>query len=267
MRLNTVPASTGWLWVKQGIRTFWRQPLAMSGLFFMFMGVVSLLSAVPLVGSALALGLLPAATLGLMAAARQASDGQFPMPQVLGSAFSAGRQRMQAMLKLGALYAVGFLLVMGASALFDGGTFAGVYLKGNPLTDELARDPAFQQALWVGMGLYLPLALLFWHAPALVHWHGVDPLKSLFFSAMACWVNKGALLVYAAAWMGVFMVGGMALSLIMALVGSTELAGLLLLPSVLLMASMFFTSTYFTFRDSFTADEPGTEVDTSPPHH
>jgi hypothetical protein len=163
---------------------------------------------------------------------------------------------MHAMLKLGGLYALGFLLVMGISALFDGGQFASVYLNGEPITRELANDPEFQQALWVGMGLYLPLAILFWHAPALVHWHGVSPVKSLFFSAMACWKNKGALLVYAFGWLGVFMAGGMALSLVMALLGSEQLAGLFVLPSVLLMAAMFFTSTYFTFRDSFVADDP-----------
>jgi hypothetical protein len=265
MKLHTVPASSGWLWIKQGIRTFWRQPLAMSGLFFMFMGVVSVLSAIPFVGSALSLALLPAATLGLMAAARQAAEGQFPMPKVLASAFSAGKQRMHAMLKLGGLYAACFLLVMGLSALFDGGSFAGVYLRGDPLTEELARDPDFQRALWVGMGLYVPLAILFWHAPALVHWHGVDPVKSLFFSAMACWVNKSALLVYTLGWLGVFMAGGMALSLVMAFLGSAELGGVLVLPSVLLMASMFFTSTYFTFRDSFVADESDTPSPTAPP--
>jgi hypothetical protein len=28
------------------------------------------------------------------------------------------------------------------------------------------------------MVLYLPLSLLFWHAPGLVHWHGVPPVKA-----------------------------------------------------------------------------------------
>ncbi|MDP3133025.1 MAG: BPSS1780 family membrane protein [Burkholderiaceae bacterium] len=264
MKLNNVPASTGWQWVKQGIRTFWKQPLAMSGLFFMFMGLVSVLSAVPFVGSALSLALLPAATLGLMAAARQAAAGKFPMPTVLASAFSAGKQRMHAMLKLGALYAVGFLLVMGLSSVFDGGEFAGVYLRGDPLTEEMAKDPDFQRALWVGMGLYLPLAIVFWHAPALVHWHGVEPVKSLFFSAMACWANKAALLVYAVCWLGVFMAGGMALSLLMALLGSPAVGSVLVLPAVLLMASMFFTSTYFTFADSFVAEPPNDTASTPP---
>ncbi len=256
MKLNTVPAKTGWLWVRLGVQTFFRQPLAMAGLFFMFMGVVSLLSTIPVFGSALSLALLPAATLGLMTAARQATEGRFPMPTVLASAFAAGKQRMHAMLQLGGLYAAGFLLIMGLSALFDGGKFAGVYLNGEPITRELANDADFQQALWVGMGLYFPLAILFWHAPALVHWHGVSPVKSLFFSAMACWQNKGALLVYALSWLGLFMAGGMVLSLVTALAGSEQLAGVLVLPSVLLMASMFFTSTYFTFRDSFALDTP-----------
>ena len=57
MRLHVNPATTGWLWVKAGVRTFWRQPLAMSGLFFMFMVVVSLLSMLPMVGTAVAMAL------------------------------------------------------------------------------------------------------------------------------------------------------------------------------------------------------------------
>lgn len=256
MKLNIVPASTGWLWVKLGMTTFFRQPLAMTGLFFMFMGAVSLLSAVPVVGSALSLALLPAATLGLMTAARQASEGKFPMPTVLASAFAAGRQRMQAMLKLGGLYAAGFLLILGLTALLDGGDFAGVYLQGKPLTKEMAEKTAFQHAAWLGMLLYMPLAVLFWHAPALVHWHGVEPVKSLFFSAMACWKNKTALLVYAFSWLGVIMATGVGMSILTSLIGDEDIAGVLVLPLVLVMASMFFTSTYYTFRDSFVADAP-----------
>ena len=37
MQLNIVPARTGMAWATQGVRTFWRQPLAMIGLFFLFM--------------------------------------------------------------------------------------------------------------------------------------------------------------------------------------------------------------------------------------
>ena len=116
MKLRIVPARTGASWVRQGIQVFWKQPLALSGLFFMFMAVMSVFSIVPYLGNALALGLLPAATLGLMAATREAEKGKFPMPSILISAFRAGQQRKQSMLVLGALYALGFLVVMGLSA-------------------------------------------------------------------------------------------------------------------------------------------------------
>ena len=100
MKLQIVPARRGIQWVKSGIRTFFRQPLALAGLFFMFLALMSVLSLVPVIGSALALTLLPGATLGLMAATREAADGKFPMPLILVTAFRAGRQQMRAMLTL-----------------------------------------------------------------------------------------------------------------------------------------------------------------------
>mgnify|MGYP006155336157 CR=1 FL=1 len=61
MKLRIVPAGTGLQWVKLGVKTFFRQPLALSGLFFMFMAVVSLLQLLPVVGMALAVVLVLAA--------------------------------------------------------------------------------------------------------------------------------------------------------------------------------------------------------------
>jgi hypothetical protein len=118
MHLNQVNAGHGWQWVKEGLRVFFKQPLALAGLFFMFMMVISLLAALPLVGTFLAVALVPAGTLGLMTASREANDGRFPMPLTLISAFRAGPDRTRAMLLLGAMYAVALLLVMLVSGLF-----------------------------------------------------------------------------------------------------------------------------------------------------
>ena len=112
MKLNVVPASTGLSWVKLGVKTFFRQPLAMSGLFFMFMAVVSVLSVVPFIGTAVSLALVPAATVGLMAASREALAGRFPMPVLLLTAFRSGQDRARAMLILGGMYAGALLLVV-----------------------------------------------------------------------------------------------------------------------------------------------------------
>lgn len=255
MRLNLVSPRTGLAWAKQGVRIFFKQPLAMSGLFFMFMAVLSLVSLLPFIGSALALALLPAATLGLMAATQQAERGQFPMPTILATAFRAGRQRARAMMVLGAFYALGFLLLLGISTLFDGGDFARLYLFGGKITEELVNRAEFQTAMWAAMLLYLPLSLMFWHAPALVHWHGVSPVKSMFFSFWACWKNFGAFAVFGLVWVALLLVVGLAVTLLATLLGSPEFAAVAMFPTVLVLVSMFFSSLYFTFRDSFAVDE------------
>ena len=103
MKLRIVPAGTGLQWVKLGIQTFFRQPLALSGLFFMFMAAVSVLSIIPILGTALSAVLTPAANLGLMAASREASAGRFPMPSTLVSAFRGNREQKRAMLVLGSI--------------------------------------------------------------------------------------------------------------------------------------------------------------------
>ena len=96
--------------------------------------------------------------------------------------------------------------------------------------------------------------VLFWHAPALVHWHGVSPVKSLFFSAVACLRNVGAMLLYGLAWLALFLVVGFVMSTVGVLLGGTAVARSIMMPTVLLLVAMFTTSLYFTFRDSFRAD-------------
>ncbi len=261
MKLNIVPASTGLTWVRQGIRTFFRQPLAMGGLFFMFMAAVSVLSLVPLVGTALSVGLVPAATLGLMAATREAEQGRFPMPSTLILAFRGGPQRTRAMVMLGGLYAIGLLIVLVAAALLAGSADT-MPDAGGEVTPEMVQAMMNEPGLWLAMLVYLPVMLAFWHAPALVYWRGVSPGKSLFFSLMACWANKGALFFYAIGWGAFFMLAGLLVGLVGGALGGSLSA--VLYPLVLLMAAMFHTSIWFSVRDSFQADEPDPSPSTSP---
>ncbi|MEJ5990239.1 BPSS1780 family membrane protein [Ramlibacter sp. PS3R-8] len=255
MKLNIVPARTGILWVKLGIQTFLKQPLALTGLFFMYMAAVLVLSQVPLVGPILGAMLVPAATLGLMAATSEAASGRFPMPTVLISAFRAGRQRARAMLMLGVIYTAGSLV---ASLL-------GAMLVSEPAAAAASDTPQLDPRMLVVLLLHSPLIVLFWHAPALVHWHGVSPIKSLFFSAVAVFRNFGALLLYGFAWLTVFMGIGFVFSTIGMLLGGVAVARSVMMPTVLLLVAMFSTSLYFTFRDSFQADEDAAPPPTAPP--
>ena len=250
MKLNIVPARAGLQWVKLGLFTFARQPLALAGLFFMYMTAATLLSLLPFVGLVLALAIVPAATLGLMAATQEALKGRFPMPTVLVSAFRAGRQRLRAMMVLGLLYAAACMAVMAVvSALIE------VPPGQAPASAEAMMAPRFQLSLLVGALLYLPVSLLFWHAPALVHWHGISPVKSLFFSLVACLRNAKALLVFGLAWTVVIFGVSLLIGVVAMLTGNPQIAATALMPLGLVVTAMFSTSLYFTFRDSFVAPD------------
>ena len=253
MKLNIVPARTGITWVKLGIKTFFKQPLALAGLFFMYMAAATLASLIPVIGVVLALAIVPAATLGLMAATQEATKGKFPMPAILVSAFRAGKQRARAMMVLGFLYATACLVIVSVVPLF----------LDVPASRESALTPEMQGVMLLVMVLYLPVSILFWHAPALVHWHGVTPVKSLFFSAVVCFRNAGAYALFGLTWMAVLIVVGLVVSMLAGLLASPEAAAALVMPAALLMAAMFSTSIYFTFEgrfDATPADSPDGNV-------
>jgi hypothetical protein len=254
MKLNVVPAKSGSLWVRQGIRAFWKQPLALTGLFFMFMASMSIVSIVPVLGGFLALMLLPALSLGLMAATREVDLGKFPMPIILMAGFRNGAEGKRNMGVLGVVYAIAFIGVMGLSALVDGGDFAKLYLVGGSLDMDLLMKPEFQNAMWLSLLLYLPLSLVFWHAPALTHWHAVPVVKSLFFSTVACLSNWRAFLVFGLWWTFIFLGTTLAITLLSGLVGDNDFAAMALLPAMLMLAAMFFCSTYYSFKDCFTSE-------------
>lgn len=268
MHLNVVPARTGLIWARKGVRTFWRQPVALTGLFILFLAILSTTAIVPVIGFLLALVLMPAFTLGLMAASRDAEAGRRARPAALFAAFRAGPVYAKQMLMLGTLYAGSFVLMLAISALFDHGQFALGYVSGDRSATDMINNTAVQMAMWVTLLLYMPLSMLFWHAPALVFWYRVSPAKSLFFSFVACVRNMGAFTVYALAWAGIFLLGGLAvgifttLLLLTGVVGdsssgpATAVAAGLVTLSALVLVAMFFNSLYFSFVDCFLPPAP-----------
>ena len=190
MQLQLVPASRGFAWMQQGIRTFGKRPVALLGLFMIFLLAMSILAMIPWIGLVLALALLPAVTLGFMSATRTVAHGDFPMPTVLLTAFRAGKEQLHGMLLLGGIYAMLFGASMALTQLIDGGQFIKLYLLGVSTSPEeirqIAGDGSFQLATLVAAVSNVLIAMLFWHASALLHWHQVPAIKAMFFSLVAC---------------------------------------------------------------------------------
>jgi hypothetical protein len=265
MKLNLVPAKTGVEWVRLGLRTFWRQPLAFVSLFFFFMALISIVSQVPILGTLAAPILLPFMSLALMVAtsvAHSNETGKPTSPAMFMAAAAAMRTEWRRMVVLGVIYAVYFIAAVCLSALIDGGMLAKAYLFDTDVTPEMAATSNFQSARLLVMALNLPLSLAMWHAPALIHWHQVDPVKSLFFSVVALFRNFTAYAMFGLSWLGVFMIAGIALGLLATVLvgvgamgmggGATAIGSALMVGSALILAAMSLSSTWFTFRDSFT---------------
>ncbi|MET3915046.1 hypothetical protein ABID97_001828 [Variovorax sp. OAS795] len=273
MKLHLVPARTGALWVRLGLKTFWRQPLAFISLFFLLMALISTVSLLPLLGSVLAPILLPFMTLGLMVATSVAytdnadgvgTDGHAQRPT--GSAMfvavaGAMRAEWRSLVKLGVISALYFVVAVLLTTFVDGGQLAKAYLLDEVVTPEVMASSDFQVARMLLMCLNLPLSLAMWHAPALVHWHRVEPVKSVFFSVVALFRNFGAYALFGLAWLGVFLLAGIGIGLVATvLIGVGAVGGgaaaaaignVLIVGMALVLAAMSMSSTWFTFRDSF----------------
>jgi hypothetical protein len=260
MKLQLVPARQGAMWVRQGFAVFLRQPMGFAGLFAAFLFAVFVLAWVPFVGPVLLLALLPLGSLGFMIATRRALEGRFPLPRAFIEPLRAGRPRLIAMIKLGAIYAAATWVILWVSDVIDGGALDALMeaqgSKTSSPDDVAARlaDPRLEIGVLMRFGLLLLLSVPFWHAPALVHWSGQSAGKSLFFSTIACWRNKGAFIVYSATWLAVLLLFALLANLLFALFGRIQLVPFVAMPASMIFSTIFYASLYFTFAACFTPE-------------
>ncbi|OXH86655.1 hypothetical protein CA831_23420, partial [Burkholderia multivorans] len=145
MQLIEVPAKTGYVWFRQGIWLFRRNPLAFITLFFTYLLAITLVSMVPIVGAALPLLFIPGIAVGFMAACRDTVAGKSVMPTILVDGFrSYGSVATQRLLVLGVIYVVSMILVFAASSVMDGGVLfhlmMGATGDANPAPEALAAQ-------------------------------------------------------------------------------------------------------------------------------
>jgi hypothetical protein len=261
MRLQTVPAGHGALWVRRGFRIFFRRPIAFAVLTIAFMIAMLVLALLPFVGALLVLALLPLASLGFMIATRVALDGGLPTPRVFVEPIRSNRNRLKAMVQLGVTYAAATYAIIWLSDLVDGGALEALMdalPAAQTAPDAVATSlnaPGLLFGILLRFGLAGLLAVPFWHAPALVYWDGHGCAKALFSSTLACWRNRGAFTIYSLSWFALIVTFGAMGSLVFALVGMPQLFEVMAFPLWIFFATVFYVSLYFTFADCFIAGE------------
>jgi hypothetical protein len=168
--------------------------------------------------------------------------------------FAGFRERLPAQIVLGAAYFASLALVIGGSALADDGMLARWLLTGQRPPEPDAEGDALLGAFALAAALYTPVMAMFWFAPLLAAWHGMPPVKSLFYSFFASLMNWRAFLAYGATVGVVLFLLPSLLLLVLVLVsgGTLRLQPMaLVLPLALIMLPTLFASFYASYRDVF----------------
>lgn len=262
MQLLEVPAKEGYVWFRQGVWLFRKNPLSFLLLLFIYLIVAQLAIYIPLLGIIALLVLTPGLSVGIMTACREVIQNKRVMPTVLLAGFRAnGKQASRNLLVLGAIYAgLVFALSLIAGSLIDMSALLPILTKDEPPSPEAIRQLYY--ALLVGALLYTPIAMMFWFAPLLAAWHEVPPVKALFFSWTACWRNRGAFFTYAILFALLLVAIPFLLEAVFSMIGAEGVLAFLVTPYSLLMLAVLYCSFYATYRGCFNV-VPATPVDTT----
>lgn len=248
-----LPVNAGWYWIQEGYRICRRQPMAM---FFwsMTLGVLITFSyLVPLFGQMALIIATPSFTFMTLSACRRIDAGQ-PMQlgmwsQPLRDAAVRKRLFVLGLAYLACCIAGGLI----ATVPFLGSLTAAI--EGQAQIDEIALLHAMQGPLLTFGILYLLISMLFWHAPALIGWHGIPMSQALFFSMVACWRNKWAFLLYGLSWAAVFF-GVQMIGVLLTTLGiSPAFVQLLMTPVNIAVAAVLYASFYPAYVSVFSASK------------
>jgi len=204
MQAAKLPASAGWQWIRDGFTLFRRQPLPIFTWAMSISLTLMLASLLPPIGPLIFVVLVPVIGFLTLSICRHIDSGRMVTPGMWLQPLQH-KGLFRRLVGMGGLYAV---LNIGVGLMIF-----------SPYMGSLSEE-VVQAALSSGdirplmMAMRTPLILftvanlvmscVFWYAPAMTGFFGIRLMQSLFFSAVACWRNKTAFLLYGLSWAAVF---------------------------------------------------------------
>lgn len=243
MEPKSVPASHGWLWIRQGFGLFRKSPLIWMALSISVFLLAGLLGAVPKVGSLVFQLIAPALVAGLMQGCRALEAGE---ELEISHLFAGFRSHGAQLVTVGGIYLVGLILIAGVMMALGGGALVGLMLHGHGdpagITPEMLGNGA-SLAVLVALALLVPLLMAYWFAPALVVFRDMDALGAMKLSFAACLRNVLPFLVYGMVIFVLFLIAAIPFML-----------------GFLVMLPVAFATYYTSYQDVFgqTPSQPGT---------
>jgi len=237
--MNDLPARTGWEWLKQGIGLFRKQPAALTTLLFANILFSIGLSAVPILGSVIAVVLIPSFTMAFMQACLMIENGDRVTPAVLLTGFRP--PALAALCKLGLVYlGVSFVMMVITRLAIP----PEVLMQMMPQPDAKTPPDIQTSHMLALFGVFLMdvavLVTLCFAAP-LTYWKHMGPGKATFYSFFAVVRTARPFLVLLAAWFAIFFGVCIIAALLFgdAAVGRVVLMWLIFLFVLLLQCAMY----------------------------
>ena len=258
--MNKLPASTGWLWIKQGFALFRKQPGGLSTLFLGYMFVMIGVSIVPVVGQFVPVILVPVFSIAFMQACADIEQNKRITPVLLFSGFR--KPAFTPLFALGMLYLAAAAAAVAVSALADDGMLLKI-LEGQIEPDSTAaHDTNISGAFLLALMVYVPAAMAFCFAAPLIYWQRMSLGKAIFFSFFAVLRALLAFVVFALGWFGICM----SVALIVVLIGgNSELTRMLMVPVSVVLTVVINCSFYASYRQIFgVPPQPETDTPAAP---
>jgi len=226
---RAVTTANGWQWIVDGFALFKRNPGVWILILILLFAIMALLSQFWL-GQLIMNLLYPLFAGGLMLGCHTQANGE---PLEVAHLFAGFRERTGPLMLLGLLYmALTFAVVLLSSLVF------GVSLLASGLAGAAAMAGlSILLFVLVVVALLVPIGMAIWFAPALVVFHGLQPVDAMKQSFQGSLRNIVPFLIYGIIIIGLGVVASIPLFL----------GWLVLIPTL-------FASLYCSYRDIFVND-------------
>jgi len=256
MQAATLPARAGWHWVSKGFAIFLYKPAPIFAWAMTVMLALMLTVAIAPIGPLAFIVLFPTLSFLSFLLCRYVI-GERPVTKEACVKLLQRPGLFRQLFWLGVWYAA-WNVCVALGVLLPA-------LSGLPeeVIDALMREQNLQPLLDL---LRVPLIVLvvvnvlvsalFWYAPVLTGFCGLSAGRAVFYSAVACWRNKGAFLVYGLLFAALYWLAYQLLLLLLAIGVAPGVLSMVQMPLHVLIASVLYCSMLPCFADVFEARAP-----------
>ena len=261
MKLNSVNAQQGYIWIRQGIWLFKQNPLGFLMLVFLYIFLVQLAILIPIVGVFAILLITPSLQFGFMTGCRQTIQKIRLSPLVyLVGLRSSGALIRKRLLQLGLIH-TSLILVLSfiASFFVDVQVLLPALTGDKPLGIEIIKQMYI--VLGIVVALYIPIGMLMWFSPILVGWEDMPVTQALFSSWIACWRNRSAFIIYLCIWGALLVAVPLLLSTMFEALNLSEVGSFVIAPISMACMTVLYCSAFATWKNCFSDNVATTNPD------